>query len=250
MIEMLEIKAGNISVKVPNTPEGIAVFQATLKLLEVVFAEEEGKHIEPTHSAKEKEHKKVPQPTPGFSPPITSTKQRIKFKGWEPLATSKAGRIYKEVINRILEEYKEGAEPKQGTIPNIIREMYGEHISKGSVTSYASVYKRYIKENKLAVVASSKEPKSEDIKKTVIKHSQIEYNPKGKYLLPIEKVLEIWNLLPDEFEFKQVKALVPAYIMQSGSRNDTAKFIIKQFLEIAEFGCVETSPGVFKKENE
>ena len=81
----------------------------------------------------------------------------------------------------------------------------------------------------------------------MINEEIIEYNPKGKYLLPINKVVEIWDLLPDLFEFKQVKALVPAYIMQSDPRIDAAKFIIKQFLEIAEFGCVETSPGFFKK---
>ena len=249
---MLEISAGDIIVKVPNTPEGIAVFKATLKLLEAVFAEEE-KHTETKFVRKEKEqHKEKSQAvsaTPFFSPVVSSPKQRIKFKGWEAIGTTSMGRIYKEVINRMLGEYKGGVEPDFKTFTKIIREMYGEHLKESSLISYASIYKRYIKENKLAVVPSSKEPKSEDIKKPVIKHSQIEYNPKGKYLLPIEKVLEIWNLLPDEFGFKQVKALVPAYIMQSAARIDTAKFIIKQFLEIAEFGCEETMPGVFKKKN-
>lgn len=253
MIEMVEIKAGDIAVKVPNTPEGITVFKATLKLLEAVFGEEE-KHTETQLTGKEKgQHKEKLQAvsaTPSFSIPVSSPKQRIKFRGWEPIGKSSAGIIYKEVVNRILEEYKDGNEPKQMVIFKVIREMYGEHLAKSSIISYASVYKRYIRENELAMESSAKEPKSEDIKKPVVKHSQIEYNPKGKYLLPIKKVLEIWHKLPDEFEYKQVKALVPAYITQSGPRIDTAKFIIKQFLEIAEFGCEETTPGVFKKENE
>lgn len=253
MSEMLEITAGNISVKVPNTPEGTAVFQATFKLLEVIFAEEEGKHIEPTHSAKEKEHKKGPQPTPGFSPPIISPKQRIKFKGWEAVAKTRIGILYKEVIDRMLEEYPEdGTEPTTEILSQAIQEMHGKELKVNTLASYVSVYKRYIKENKLAPKPPIKEPKTNnpDIEKPVVKHSQKEYNPKGKYLLPIKKVLEIWHLLPSEFEFKQVKALVPAYIMQSAARDNTAKFIIKQFLEIAEFGCEETTLGVFKKENE
>ena len=248
MIEMLEIKAGDIAVKVPNTPEGTVVFQATLKLLEVVFAEEEGKHIEPTHSAKEKEHKKGPQPTPGFSPPITSPKQRIKFKGWEPLATSKIGRIYKEVVNRLLEEYKEGVEPKQGIIPNIIREMYGEHMSKGTIASYASVYKSYIKENKLAEKLSVKGKNNLHIheeKKAVL--LPITHSANAKEPISIQKVAEIWNALPMEFTNKQVKARVPVSISQSAPRIDATNFIIKQFLDLSVFKCEETSPGVFKK---
>lgn len=200
----------------------------------------------------EKKNKEGAQAVPAtsFSPVKTSPKQRIKFKDWEAIGTSRAGRIYKEVVNRILEEYKDGIGPKQGIIPNVIREMYGEHLKEMSVISYASMYKRYIRENKLAVERPVKEQKRNDpdIGEPIVKPSHIEYNPKGKYLLPIKKVIEIWDSLPDLFAFKQVKALVPAYIMQSAARVDTAKFIIKQFLEIAEFGCEETSAGVFKKE--
>ena len=191
-------------------------------------------------------------PATSFSPVMSSPKQRIKYRDWEAIGKSSAGIIYKEVVTRILEEYKEGIEPKQGIISKVIREMYGEHLTKSSLISYASVYKRYIRENKLAPKPLVKKPKTNNphIGEPIVKHSQIEYNPKGKYLLPIKKVLEIWDLLPDEFEYKQVKALVPAYIMQSASRIATAKFIIKQFLEIAEFECEETTPGVFKKKFE
>ena len=186
-------------------------------------------------------------PIPTFQPPYSSPKQRIKFKDWTPVGKSRMGRIYKEVVDRMLEAYKEG-EPKTEDLFAIVREMYGEHLKESSLASYVSIYKRYIRENKLAVEPPAEESKAEStIVKPVVKPSHIEYNPKGKCLLPINKVVEIWDLLPDEFEYKQVKALVPAYIMQSGSRIDTAKFIIKQFLEIAEFGCEEISAGVFKK---
>ena len=159
------------------------------------------------------------------------------------------GRIYKEVVDRMLGEYKDGVEPPFKTFTKIIQEMYGEHLKESSLKSYASIYKRYIVENKLAVEPPTEDSKTKStIAKPIVKPSQIEYNPKGQYLLPIKKVIEIWDLLPSEFEFKHVKALVPAYIMQSGPRTDTAKFIIKQFLEIAEFGCEETSAGVFKKQ--
>jgi len=249
MNEILEITAGEILLRVPNTPEGRVVFQATLKLLEVVFAEEEGQDIEPTHPAKEKENKKGPQPTPAFSPPVESPKQRIKFKGWGPLATSKAGRIYKEVVNRLLEEYKEGVEPKQGTIPNIIREMYGETLSKASVASYASLYKRYIKENKLAEKSSVKEENNLRIleEEKAVKIPPITHSANAKEPIPIHKVAEIWNALPMEFTYKQVKARVPVSISQSAPRIDATNFIIKQFLAFPMFKCEETSPGVFKK---
>ena len=251
MNEILEIKAGDTAVKVPNTPEGRVVFQATLKLLEVVFAEEEGEPIEPTHSAKEKEKKKGPQPTPVFSLPVESPKQRIKFKGWEPLATSKAGRIYKEVVNRLLEEYKEGVEPKQGIIPNIIREMYGENLSNASVASYASVYKRYIKENKLAEKLSVKGENNLRIleEEKAVKTSSMVHTANAKEPIPIHKVAEIWNALPMEFTYKQVKAHVPVSISQTAPRIDATNFIIKQFLDLPMFKCEETSPGVFKKRN-
>ena len=192
-----------------------------------------------------------------FSPVISSPKQRIKFRDWEAIGVSSAGRIYKQVVNRILEEYKDGIEPKQGIISNVIREMYGEHLTKSSLSSYASVYKRYIRENKLAVEPSAKEQKTNNlhIGEPIVNPSQItqsrkKHEPKTKELLPMEKVVEIWELLPDEFEYKQVKALVPAHIFQSSSRIDTVNYIIKQFLDNPAFECEETLPGVFKKKIE
>lgn len=252
---LIEIKADVLMLKVPLTREGIAAVRAMVNVFEAMLTEDENLFKELlTEEGEEHEDDGIHAvPATSFSPVISSPKQRIKFKDWEAIGTSRAGRIYKEVVNRILEEYKDEIAPKPGVIPNIIREMYGEHLTKNSIISYASVYKRYIKENKLAVEPPVEDPKTnslhivEPIIKPIVKPSHIEYSPKGKYLLPIKKVIEIWELLPDEFEYKQVKALVPAYIMQSAARIDTAKFIIKQFLEIAEFGCEEASPGYFKK---
>ena len=250
---MLEIIAGDIIVKVPNTPEGIAVFKATLKLLEAVFAEEE-KHTEMEFTRKEKEQHKeksqVVSATPSFSIPGSSPKQRIKFRGWEPIGKSSAGIIYREVVNRILEEYKDGNEPKQMVISKLIREMYGEHLAKSSLISYASVYKRYIKEHKLAVKPSIKEQKENNLhipeeRESTAKHSTKEVD--SKELLPIEKVAEIWDLLPDEFEYKKIKSLVPVHISQSFPRIDATNFIIKQFLNHPLFACEEIIPGYFKK---
>ena len=76
---------------------------------------------------------------------------------------------------------------------------------------------------------------------------QPKFKPKGKELLPLEKVVEIWDMLPDEFGYKQVKALVPVSILQSEGRVGATNYIIKQFLSIPEFGCEEPSPGVFLK---
>jgi len=212
----------------------------------LLLAEEEKEQGEKTQT--------VPA-TPFFSVPLSSLKQRIKYKGWEAVGKSRIGIIYKEVINRVLEEYTEdGTEPTTEILSQAIQEMHGKELKPNTLASYVCVYKRYIRENKLAEKPPITEQKENnlDIPKSIVKPSQKgynskEYNPKGKYLLPIKKVIEIWDLLPDEFEYKQVKALVPAYIMQSGPRSDTAKFIIKQFLEIAEFGCEKTSEGVFKK---
>ena len=85
--------------------------------------------------------------TTSFSSVKTSPKQRIKYKNWEALATTGNGTtIYKEVVNRILEEYKEDVEPDIKTISQIIREMYGKHLKETSIASYVSMYKRYIRE--------------------------------------------------------------------------------------------------------
>lgn len=221
--ERVEIKAGAFFLNVPFTTEGLELGRAMLKFLE---------------------------PTP-FFPPKSSPKQRIKFKEWEAVANTETGvRIYKEVLNRMLEEYKEGVEPKTKTFSQIIREMYGEQLKKDSIATYVSMYKRYIKENELA----TKPPQEKDSVKSVLDKStksleeDINYlNPKGKEPLSMEKVVEIWDMLPDEFEYKQVKALVPVSIMQSEGRVEATNYIIKQFLSIPEFGCEEPSPGVFLK---
>ena len=205
--ERVEIKAGNsLSLNVPFTTEGLELGRAMLKLLES---------------------------TP-FSPPKSSPKQRIKFKEWEAVAkTEKGFVIYKEVMSRMLGEYKDGVAPATEIFSQIIREMYGEHLKGDSIATYTSLYKRYIEENKLA-----------------IKHPQEKRKSKTKDLLPMDKVVEIWNLLPSEFTYKQVKSLVPAHIMQTAPRIDTANFLIKQFLDNPAFECEETFPGVFsKKEN-
>lgn len=246
---MLEIIAGDIIVKVPNTPEGIAVFKATLKLLKAVFAEEE------KHTEKEREqHKEEPQEISGtafFSPPMSSPKQRIKFKGWEPVAKTRIGIIYKEVINRMLEEYTEdGIEPTTEILSQAIQEMHGKELKVNTLASYVSVYRRYIKEYKLAVKPPIKKQKENNLYipeegESTVKHSTKETN--SKELLPIEKVAEIWDLLPDEFEYKKVKSRVPVHISQSFPRIDTTNFIIKQFLNHPLFACEETTPGSFKK---
>lgn len=257
MTEILEIKAGDIAVKVPNTPEGRAVFQATLKLLEVVFVDEE-KHIETELTEREKgepkEKSQAVSATPFFSTPVPSPKQRIKFKGWEAVAKTRIGIIYKEIINHMLEKYTEdGIEPTTEILSQAIQEMHGKELKANTLASYVCIYKRYIKENKLAMRSPAKEQKENnlyipDIKEPAIKSPQKRFTPKEKELLPIEKVAEIWNLLPDEFEYKKVKALVPVHISQSNIRIDATNYVIKQFLNNPEFECKETTPGVFKKE--
>ena len=181
---------------------------------------------------------------------VPKTKQRIKFKDWEAIGNSSRGRIYKEVVNRILEEYKDGIEPSFKTFSNVIREMYGDYLVESSIISYAGVYKAYIRENKLAIEPPpAKEVKTNNlhIEEPIVKTTQKKHKLKSKALLPIDKVVEIWDSLPDEFEYKQVKALVPVSTMQSTKRIDAANFLIKTFLEVSEFGCEETSPGIFKK---
>ena len=203
--ERIEIRAGNsLILNVPFTTEGLELGRAMLKLLE---------------------------PTP-FFPPKSSPKQRIKYKEWEAVANTEKGFvIYKEVLSRMLEEYKDGVVPATEIFSQIIREMYGEHLKEDSIATYTSLYKRYIKENKLAI-----KHQGNKIKK-----------PKTKDLLPMDKVIEIWNLLPSEFTNKQVKALVPAHIMQTAPRIDTTNYILKQFLDNPAFECEETSPGIFSK---
>ena len=226
--ETVEIKAGELILNVPYTNEGLKVVRAMVTLLEagIDTPEEEEGHEERTQ----------PIPTSAFSTPIKSPMQRIKFKNWKPLAKTNMGTIYNEVLTRFLKEYedKKGAEPATEALSHIIREMYGNHLKANSIAVYVSLYRKYIRENKLA--AAYPVPKI----KTGTKM-------RGKDLLPTEKVIEIWNLLPEKFEYKQVKALVPAYIMQSAPRIETTNYLIKQFLDNPAFWCEETSAGVFEK---
>ena len=109
--------------------------------------------------------------------------------------------------------------------------------------------RNYIVENKLAVEVPAKEVKTNNlhIGEPIVKPHQKEFKPKIKELLPIEKVCEIWNLLPGEFTYKQVKALIPAGTMQSGARVDATNYTIREFKENPMFECEESSPGIFKK---
>ena len=225
--ESIKIEAGELILNVPYSSEGLKVVRAMVTLLEA--------GIDAPEEEKPPEEEKTP---PFFIPPFSSPKQRIKFKNWEPIAKTKMGTIYQEVINRMLKEYKDGVEPKHEILSSIIREMYGKHLKENSIAVYVSVYLRYIRENKLAI----KHPVAE-----VNPIKQGLKQPKTKELLPIDKVIEIWNLLPEKFEYKQVKALVPAHIFQSAPRVETTNYIIKQFLDNPAFWCEEPSAGMFSK---
>lgn len=225
--ETVEIKAGELNLNVPFTPEGMKVVQAMVKLLglQVGVAETVENPVEGEGAAQT-------NPTKPFSLPNSSPMQRIKFKGWEAIGRGRTGLIYKEVVNRLLEEYTDGIEPENETFSKVIREMYGNHLKESSITTYLGVYKSYIREKKLAIKTPPQEEK---------------FYLKGEELLPMEKVTEIWGLLPDEFGYKQVKALVPVSVMQSESRMAVTNYLIKQFLTIPEFGCEEPSAGMFVK---
>lgn len=222
-INIIEIKAGELILKVPHTSEGLKVVRAMVTLLEEEFIGEE----------KVKGVGKTQPNLPTFSPVIPSSKQRTKFKDWNALAKTRAGTLYKEVIDRFLIEYKDGVEPLTENLFQIIREMYGKHLKETSIASYVSMYKRYIRENKLAEAHFTKE----DYKK----------DAKNLRVIPIDKVVEIWSLLPGEFTYKQVKALIPPGTMQSGSRIAVTNYTIREFKENPAFECEETSPGMFKK---
>ena len=172
-------------------------------------------------------------PKPSFSS-VQSPMQRIKFPNWEPIAKTRIGIVYREVIERILEDYtEEGVEPSLETISQAIQEMYGKHLKESTLVTYANGYRRYIRENKLAEAHFTKEEYKEDAKDLRV--------------IPIEQVVEIWNLLPGEFTYKQVKALIPAGIMQSGARVDATNYTIREFKVNSAFECEEPSPGVFLK---
>ena len=122
---------------------------------------------------------------------------------------------------------------------SIIREMYGKQLSEKSLSVYASAYKGYIRDSKLAE-KHNKYTNNLSVGWTDKKNSNEE-------LLPIDKIAEIWNLLPEEFTYKQVKALVPVHISQSAPRIDTTNFIIDQFKNHPLFDCEEPTAGAFKK---
>lgn len=249
--EVVEIKAGAFSLTVPFTTEGLEVVRAMVRLL----GAELGVGKNPITDGGGVEVEAQPNPAPETPSPQQKNApyiQKSKFRGWEAIGRSRIGMIYKEVVNRILEEYKEGVEPENEIFSKLIQEMYGEHLTKSSIATYISAYRVYIRENKLAI--KPKPPQGEDSDKTGLDASikslgedLKQFKSKGKELLPIEKVAEIWGLLPNEFEYKQVKALVPVSIMQSEGRVEATNYIIKQFLSIPEFECEEPSPGVFVK---
>lgn len=211
--ETVEFKAGELNLTAPYTAEGLKIVRAVITLLE------EGL---------------LPAP---FSLVKSSPKQRIKFGEWEPLAKSKTGTIYKEVVDRILGEYKDGVEPSIEIVSQIMQEMYGNHLKETSIASYVSVYKRYIRESKLVE------------NKTVGTHSEEDFKKGAGDLreIPIEQVAEIWNLLSDKFSYKQVKALIPVGTMQSGSRIGATNYVIREFKENSAFECEETAAGEFQK---
>ena len=219
--EIIDMKVGELNLSVPYTTEGMKVVRAMVTFLEVDLGGEEKKKHEPDLSP--------------FSHITPLPNQRMSFKEWEPLVKTKAGTLYKEVASRVLEMYKDGVEPPSKEVSLVIREMYGDRIKETSVAAYTSRYKRYIRENKLAETPSET-------------HSNIGYK-KSLTLrkIPMEQVCKIWNLLSDEFSFKQAKALITTDITQSGARIDACNFTIKEFKENPAFGCLETSPGIFLK---
>ncbi len=245
--ETVEIKAGEVNLNVPYTSEGMEVVRAMVTLLEAGLPPMEEEQIKSEGDVSPKsegapEKRKKPsedKATSPFSPPVSSSKQRIKFKNWTPIATTTSGTLYKEVIDRFLVEYKDGIEPIIENLFQIIREMYGQELKHASVATYVSQYKRYIRENQLAENPLAKTPSEgrEEYKEGVTCLREI----------PIDDVVKIWNLLPSEFTYKQVKALIPAGTMQSGARIDATNYVIREFKENPAFECKETSSGEFEK---
>ena len=232
--EMVKIKAGDLFSNVPFTPEGMKVVQAMVRLLDVQVGVEVP--VMAAENPSDGGGEVQPKTTPiQFSPSqISSPVQRLRAKGWKAIAKVRTGLIYKEVVDRLLEEYVGGVEPENKIFSKLIREMYGNQLKDSSINTYVGVYRSYIRKNKLSATTPP----------------QKKYKPKGEELLPIEKVVEVWDLLPDKFLYKDVRALVPTHIMQSQPRIETSNFLIKQFLAIPEFGCKETEPGVFVKMGE
>ena len=251
----IEIKAGELNLNVLYTTEGLRAIRAMVTFLEAELIGDEKKESGGVEEEK-KESITPGKSTPAqsvFSPVLPSPKQRIKFKNWEALAKTEGGTIYKEVVSRILDGYKDGVEPTPKDVSLIIQRMYGSHLKKTSIATYVSHYRRYIRENNLAEtpIGSSNiyEPKDTRAKKLPETHPEKDYKKGVESLrvIPIEQVVEIWNLLPDEFTNKQVKAHIPACIQQSGARIDATNYVIREFKENPAFECEETSPGVFLK---
>ena len=205
----------------------------------------------PPPAAPAEQHKEEQNATKKSASSLPTPKRRINSKGWHPIARAQMGLIYQEVVDRFLAECKDGEMPTTEVSYGIIREMYGSQLSEKSISVYASGYKRYIKQNKLAEkkppVKGSKENNlyiPEESKSTV---EHFVNEPDTKEPLAIDKIAEIWNLLPTEFTYKQVKALVPVHISQSAPRIDTTNYIIKQFKNHPLFDCEEPTAGTFKK---
>ena len=228
--ERVEIKAGAFSLTVSFTPEGLEVVRAMVGLLEAELGV-----VAPIEKPAMGEQEPPQNPTaPPISPVQPSYSSRLKYPNWNAVGRSRTGLIYKEVVDRFLDEYKKGVEPSFETLSKIIQEMYYRaHLKESSIATYVGIYRSYIRKNKLAVTPSPL--------------PQQAFKPKGKELLPMEKVVEVWDMLPSKFVYKNVKALVPPSIMQSEGRVAATNYIIKQFLGIPEFGCEEPSPGVFVK---
>lgn len=249
--ETVGIKAGELNLNVPYTSEGLRAVRAMVTFLEAeLIGEEKIKskgEVSPKSEADSKKPVKMSEDktTSPFSPPLSSPKQRIKFKNWEAIATAKSGTLYKEGIARFLIEYKGGTEPSIEKLSQIIQEMYGKELKDTSIATYVSIYKRYIRENKLCQNIIPPQPKE------VLIHPFKKLNDYKTSInlreIPIEKVAEIWNLLPDKFTNKQVKALIPCGTMQSGARIDATNFTIRAFKENPAFECEEISPGEFQK---
>ena len=240
--QAVEIKAGELNLSVPYTTDGLRAVRAMVAFLEAELIGEREIKSEGGLSPKSEMDSGNPcktgegKSTSPFSPPITSSKQRIKFKNWEAIATAKSGTLYKEVVDRFLIGYKDGIEPSIEMLSQIIREMYGTELKGASIATYVSQYKRYIRENKLAEKPIAKTPLGTEHKKPITLRE-----------IPMEQVAEIWNLLPEKFSYKQAKALITTDITQSGARIDAANYVIREFKENPAFGCEETSPGIFLK---
>ena len=260
----IELQAGPANLNVPYTIEGLKVVRAMVTLLESELPEEEiPKTLEGTNIPKKPLEKTQKSISPSLPPP----RRRAQSKGWKPVCKGTCGVIYAEVINALLEEYKDGERPTTATFYRIILEMYGKHLKEKSLSGYASMYRTHIRENKLAESLSNGEHKKETQKKK----PAVKYHPDqdgyakftqgnklnvGSYKgdqpgtkdpLTIEEVAEIYNILPAEFTYRKLKSLIPVHISQTPARIDAANFAIKQFLKNTAFKCEKTSPGTFLK---